>query len=248
MPRPADISRGFSGDASPGSGIRNPHTVTAVGGRGRCRDPTGWTRFATFAIWFSAFDSSFPGLLSTGTRSAAMGNTSRSRCTALARSTASCSRVLQPERLKPRLVRQRELKHPRPVCARRPLRRRQRRGSSRQRLALAPGHRARRGWRSRFARSRRARVAGLGGVPLALRRERGPGSSARSRPAVAVTARSSLARDVACARCASSSSARRSRRVRRTHGAHTIGRSGICGGGGRVEGERGWNGRTGERE
>ena len=87
------------------------------------------------------------------------------------------SRVLQPERLKPRLFRQRGLKHPHPVCARRPLRRRQRRGSSRQRLArsrqaialVADG-----ALDSRVLGARASKV--FGGVPRALRRERGPGS------------------------------------------------------------------------
>ena len=161
------------------------------------------------------------------------------------------ARVLQSERLKPRLVRQRGLKHPHPVCSRRPLRGRQRRGSSLQRLARsrqAVALVANGALDSRVLGARASQV--LGGVPRALRRERGPGSSARSRPPVAVMAHSSLVRDVACARRASSSSARRSQRVRRTHGAHTIGRSGICGVrevGSKVS-ARGRGGGTGERE
>ena len=161
------------------------------------------------------------------------------------------ARVLQSERLKPHLVRQRGLNHPHPVCSRRPLRGRQRRGSSGQRLArsrqavalVADG-----ALDSRVLGARASQV--LGGVPRALRRERGPGSlravapprrghgplEPRARRRVRATRLVEL-------RAAIAEGAADARRAHDRPLGH-LRRSG-----GRVEGERAgpgrWNGRTG---
>ena len=93
-----------------------------------------------------------------------------------------------------------------------------------------------------------ARVWVLGGVPRAPPRAR-PGSLAPLAPPVAVmAARASCA--TSRARGAPRRAPRGDRGVRRTHGAHTIGRSGICGVrevGSKVS-ARGRGGGTGERE
>ena len=262
MPRPADISRGFGDDASPGSGIRN-RTRSPRSGSRTMRGPNRVARFAmrfVFGFWSSALradvdDSCFSGLRSTETRSATMGNTSRSRCRR------------PPSRAPPRAARARAsagaseassrpaggLNHPHPVCSRRPLRGRQR-GSGGQRLARA---RARPSRSSRMALSirafSRARPRGSSAAFRALRRERGPGSPPRGRaPPVAVIARARASCATSRARDAPRRAPRAAiaERLRRTHGAHTIGRSGICGVrevGSKVS-ARGRGGGTGERE